>query len=231
MGEMAASIAHEINQPLAAIVSNANAGLRWLARRPPDLSQGRRRAAAGRAGWPPRQRGDRQRAGDVQARRPGEGSARIAVNPFIEEALALLQRQLEASASPCNAAGRGLRVCWPTGCNCSRWCLNLISNAIDAMREAHDRPRELRSSRERSGAGRGADCRGGLGTPASIPRRTSGSSRRSSRRKTRAWGSDWRFAARSWKHMADVCGHRVAARTEAIFQFTLPAHQGARDAS
>ena len=32
MGEMAASIAHEINQPLAAIVNNANAGLRWLNR-------------------------------------------------------------------------------------------------------------------------------------------------------------------------------------------------------
>ena len=30
MGEMAASIAHEINQPLAAVVNNANAGLRWL---------------------------------------------------------------------------------------------------------------------------------------------------------------------------------------------------------
>ena len=33
MGEMAASIAHEINQPLAAVVNNANAGLRWLNRR------------------------------------------------------------------------------------------------------------------------------------------------------------------------------------------------------
>ena len=38
MGEMAASIAHEVNQPLAAIVANANAGLRWLANAAPDLS-------------------------------------------------------------------------------------------------------------------------------------------------------------------------------------------------
>ena len=30
MGQMAASIAHEINQPLAGVVNNANAGLRWL---------------------------------------------------------------------------------------------------------------------------------------------------------------------------------------------------------
>jgi PAS domain S-box-containing protein len=35
MGEMAASIAHEINQPLAAMVANANAGLRWIAPRHP----------------------------------------------------------------------------------------------------------------------------------------------------------------------------------------------------
>ena len=39
MGEMASSIAHEINQPLAAVVNNANAGLRWLDRQPPDFKE------------------------------------------------------------------------------------------------------------------------------------------------------------------------------------------------
>ena len=39
MGEMAASIAHEINQPLAAIVNNANAGLRWIDKRPPNTEE------------------------------------------------------------------------------------------------------------------------------------------------------------------------------------------------
>ena len=39
MGEMAASIAHEINQPLAAVVNNANAGLRWLNREPPNTDE------------------------------------------------------------------------------------------------------------------------------------------------------------------------------------------------
>ncbi|HST09697.1 MAG TPA: ATP-binding protein [Terriglobales bacterium] len=39
MGEMAASIAHEINQPLAAVVNNANAGLRWLNREPPNTEE------------------------------------------------------------------------------------------------------------------------------------------------------------------------------------------------
>ena len=39
MGELAASIAHEINQPLAAIVNNASAGLRWINDRPPNLDE------------------------------------------------------------------------------------------------------------------------------------------------------------------------------------------------
>jgi len=39
MGELAASIAHEINQPLAAIVNNASAGLRWINNRPPNLDE------------------------------------------------------------------------------------------------------------------------------------------------------------------------------------------------
>ena len=39
MGAMTASIAHEVNQPLAAIVASASAGLRWLARGKPDLAE------------------------------------------------------------------------------------------------------------------------------------------------------------------------------------------------
>jgi PAS domain S-box-containing protein len=39
MGQLSASIAHEINQPIAAIIANANAGLRWLGARRPDLDE------------------------------------------------------------------------------------------------------------------------------------------------------------------------------------------------
>jgi signal transduction histidine kinase len=39
MGQMAASIAHEINQPLAAVLNNANAGLRWLNKQPPNTEE------------------------------------------------------------------------------------------------------------------------------------------------------------------------------------------------
>jgi PAS domain S-box-containing protein len=41
MGELAASIAHEVNQPLSAIVANASASLRWLAREPPEIAEAR----------------------------------------------------------------------------------------------------------------------------------------------------------------------------------------------
>ena len=39
MGEMASSIAHEINQPLASVVNNANAARRWLDRDPPNIEE------------------------------------------------------------------------------------------------------------------------------------------------------------------------------------------------
>jgi C4-dicarboxylate-specific signal transduction histidine kinase len=41
VGELAAAIAHEINQPLAALVTQGNACLRWLALEPPNLGEGR----------------------------------------------------------------------------------------------------------------------------------------------------------------------------------------------
>ncbi len=42
MGELAASLAHELNQPLTAILSNANAGLRFMTRKPIDVRELRR---------------------------------------------------------------------------------------------------------------------------------------------------------------------------------------------
>src|SRR5882724_532678 len=41
MGQLAASIAHEVNQPLAGVVTNAGAGLRWLAHQPPNVEEAR----------------------------------------------------------------------------------------------------------------------------------------------------------------------------------------------
>ena len=49
MGELTASIAHEVNQPLAAVVTNANAALRWLAANPPNFDEARGRSIASSA--------------------------------------------------------------------------------------------------------------------------------------------------------------------------------------
>jgi C4-dicarboxylate-specific signal transduction histidine kinase len=46
LGEMVASITHEVNQPLAAVVTSGNAALRWLARCEPDLGRPGRRSAS-----------------------------------------------------------------------------------------------------------------------------------------------------------------------------------------
>jgi len=42
MGELVASIAHEVNQPLMAIVTNAETCVQWLAATPPDLDEARK---------------------------------------------------------------------------------------------------------------------------------------------------------------------------------------------
>jgi C4-dicarboxylate-specific signal transduction histidine kinase len=46
LGELAGSIAHEVNQPLTAIVTHANASLRWLARQPPEIDEARQAIAS-----------------------------------------------------------------------------------------------------------------------------------------------------------------------------------------
>jgi len=60
VGETAASIAHEVNQPIVATITNAGTGLRWLAAQPPDLEEARQ--ALGRI------LKDGKRAGEVVAR-------------------------------------------------------------------------------------------------------------------------------------------------------------------
>jgi C4-dicarboxylate-specific signal transduction histidine kinase len=45
MGELTASLAHEVNQPITAVITNSNTCLRWLARDPPDVEEAREAAA------------------------------------------------------------------------------------------------------------------------------------------------------------------------------------------
>jgi len=92
MGELTASIAHEINQPLAALVTNANACLRWLAAETPNLDEARATAQ--------RIVRDGKRASEVIARIRallGKGQPmrqRLNINDVILEILPLLQAEL-----------------------------------------------------------------------------------------------------------------------------------------
>ena len=88
MGELTSSIAHEVNQPLAAIVTYANAALRWLGKNPPDLDEVRE--SVGRI------IGDGHRASEVVGRvralfrKTPSDKAPLAVNDLIQDVLSLV---------------------------------------------------------------------------------------------------------------------------------------------
>jgi PAS domain S-box-containing protein len=142
MGELTASIAHEINQPLAAVVTNGSASLRWLAMRPPNLKQARKAVTSAIQ--------EANRASEVIARirallRKGSGEmAPLDVNEVIREVLTLVGDQLIRGGV---AAQTKLAVDVPAvfgdRVQLQQVILNLIMNGIDAMSTIADRPREL----------------------------------------------------------------------------------------
>ncbi|MET0481848.1 MAG: ATP-binding protein [Aestuariivirgaceae bacterium] len=137
MGEMTASIAHEINQPIAAIVASANAGMRWLGNAVPDLDEAR--AALKRIS------ADGHRAGQVMKSvrsmfKDSSAKVGIEVNELIGEVLALLQRDLQKHAIEVRTElAAGLPQIMADPVQLQQVLLNLISNAIDAMAAVDDR--------------------------------------------------------------------------------------------
>jgi len=143
MGELTASIAHEVNQPLAAVVTNGNASLRWLAIDPPNFDEARQALRNIVR--------DGNRAGDVIARiravlKKSEPAARrVDLNEIIREIVALTQGEVERRGATLRTdlavnlpAVMGDRV------RLQQVLLNLVINALDAMNEVTDRPRSIR---------------------------------------------------------------------------------------
>src|SRR5467141_2314844 len=142
MGELAASIAHEVNQPLAGVVINGNACLRWLAGESPNLAEAREAAQ--------RIIRDGTRASEIisrvraLARKTGTPTERVDLNEAIREVLALCQGEARKH-------GVELRVQLPGDLPPVRGdrvliqqvVLNLVMNGIEAMRDAQDHAREL----------------------------------------------------------------------------------------
>ena len=142
LGELAASIAHEINQPLAAIVADANASLNWLAAANPNLDLVRDALTAVVS--------DGHRAGNVIQRirqlatKSDPQRARVDINDLIRDVLPLVRSEvrdhgvmLRLDLAPALPSVVGDRV------QLQQVLINLVVNGIEAMASVEDRPREL----------------------------------------------------------------------------------------
>jgi len=142
VGALTAAIAHEINQPIAATVANASAGMRWLAAQPPDLEEARQ--ALGRIVR------DGNRAAEVMGRiralvkKMPPRRERLDINQVVLEVISLTQGELQRNRvelqthlAPNLPGVPGDRV------QLQQIILNLILNAVEAMSELADRPHKL----------------------------------------------------------------------------------------
>ncbi len=150
LGQMAASIAHEINQPLAGIVLNGNASLRWLAGDHPNLIEAReatRRIVR-----------DGQRAGNVITRlrslfrRDGSPTEQLDMNEVVQEVIAIIRNEVFKGGGILRTQMAGeLPLITGDRVQLQQVVVNLIMNAVEAMSGVQDRVREIVISTAREG--------------------------------------------------------------------------------
>jgi len=143
MGQITASIAHEVNQPLAAVVVSGNAGLRWLDANPPNLGEARdtlRRIIK-----------DGNRASEVLGRIRALLQKRtldrtgLDLNDLIRDTIAVTAHELQRHrVSVQLELGDELPTVMGDRVQLQQVLLNLILNAVDAMADATDGTRVLR---------------------------------------------------------------------------------------
>jgi C4-dicarboxylate-specific signal transduction histidine kinase len=141
MGELAASLAHEINQPIAAAITNANTCVRWLTRDQPDVEEAREAAS--------RMAKDALRAAEViNSTRLlfAKGTPKrelLDVNEVVREIIVLLRREaMQHSISVRTELAEELPKVMADRVQLQQVLMNLVMNSIDAMKEV-DRTREL----------------------------------------------------------------------------------------
>jgi PAS domain S-box-containing protein len=142
MGELTASIAHEINQPLGAVVTQSAVGLRWLNRDVPDLDEVRHALSCITR--------DGRRAADVVsglralAKKSGPRVTKLDIDDVIRQVLGLVRGELlrhdvvlrtELAAEDRPVTGDRVQL--------QQVLLNLIMNGVEAMRGVTERNREL----------------------------------------------------------------------------------------
>ncbi len=152
LGEISVTIAHEVNQPLAAIVANGQACLRFLDRDTPDLESVR-----GAVQWIVK---DGNRAADVIRRVRGmmkkadANKASVQLNDVIEEVAALLHRQLHGMGVVLRCDLHNLPPVIADRTQLQQVVINLMINAAEAMEDVQGRARILVIRSFRSEAGR-----------------------------------------------------------------------------
>jgi PAS domain S-box-containing protein len=142
MGELAASIAHEVNQPLAGIVSNGSACLRWLDRDAPDVDEAREAVRDVVR--------DGKRAGEVIARirtltkRTGPPREKLDLDQTIREVLALVAEEAKRNRVTIRTlCADDVFPVFGDRVQLQQVMLNLVMNAIEAMSSVSERARQL----------------------------------------------------------------------------------------
>ena len=143
MGELTASIGHELNQPLAGAVANGDACLAWLLREPPNLDEAR--VAAGRMIEAVTQATDMVRRIRDLFRKAAPERVRVNINEVIEETLSLIRSgALRNNVSFDTELGSQLPLVRGDRVQLQQVVLNLMMNGIEAMSSVNDRMRLLR---------------------------------------------------------------------------------------
>ncbi|MGA8584811.1 MAG: PAS domain S-box protein [Roseiarcus sp.] len=142
MGELSASIAHEINQPLAAIVTQSEAAMRFLNRNEPDLDEVRDALSCiARDGM---RMADVIRGLKALARKSGPQLAKLDIDDAIKEVLTLAGAELRRHDVILRTAlATGDQRVMGDRIQLQQVLLNLIVNGVEAMREVTERTREL----------------------------------------------------------------------------------------
>jgi C4-dicarboxylate-specific signal transduction histidine kinase len=152
MGELAASIAHEINQPISAIATQAAACLRWLERDKPDLDEAREGLV--------RVEREARRARDVVrgltslAKRSRPQQSEVDMDNAIEEVLSFVRSEIIRHGITLHSdLHAGNRSVYGDRVQLQQVLLNLLMNSIEAMSATSDLPRILSVSSELTATG------------------------------------------------------------------------------
>ena len=142
LGELSASIAHELNQPLAGLVSSGDACRNWLTSKPPNIERAKQsldhiNRDAGRASKVV------ERIRGLAKNAPPQNNA-VSITGAFREVILLTRSEIEQNQIRLQTDfSDDLPQVWADRIQLQQVCLNLIVNAIEAVKNLRGRPREV----------------------------------------------------------------------------------------